>query len=447
MKETEVVPSPVEKPDLTLLQIFNMSVGFFGIQHGFEIQFARMSSIYEKLGASPDQIPLLWLAAPATGLILQPIIGYLSDKTWIPAWRMRRRPYFFAGAVLGTLALFLMPSSSSLWMAAGLLWVLDASLNITMEPFRAFVADKQNSRQRPTGYAFQSVMIGLGTILGNYIASLDLLRLFPSLATGGRTSMHYAFYVCASIFLVSVLYTVATTPEYPPDEIASADTAGGAAKAVGKWWRETKTCYLQMPSVMKRLAVVQFFTWMGLFCMWMFYAVAVPHNVFGASDPHSEAYETGVRFAALTTMVRGMATPLFALSIPFLVKRLGRARTHAFALVCAGLGLVSVAFIHQPAMLFLPMIGAGIGWASVVSMPYVILVEHLPKSQYGIFMGIFNMFIVIPEICVSLGLGGVIMSLLDHNRAYGVAFGGALILIAAVLTVALLGKYERPAPA
>jgi len=448
LKGDVAVKAHDDKPDLPLLHIFNMSVGFFGIQHGFEIQFARMSSIYEKLGARPDEIPFLWLAAPMTGLIVQPIIGYLSDKTWISAWRMRRRPYFFTGAILGTIALFLMPNAGSLWIAAGLLWVLDASLNITMEPFRAFVADKQNSRQRPVGYATQSVMIGLGTILGNYIASLDLIGLFPSLAVGGRTSMHYAFYACAVIFLASVLYTVVTTPEYPPDDVDSPSRAGGGAvTALQEWWRETKTCYLQMPPVMKRLAVVQFFTWMGLFCMWMFYAVAVPHHVFGASDPHSEAYEKGVRFAALTTTVRGLATPLFALAIPWLVRRLGRAPTHALALFCAGIGLFSVAFIHQPALLFLPMIGAGIGWASIVAMPYVILVEHLPRSQYGIFMGIFNMFIVIPEICVSLGLGGVIMGLLGNNRAYGVAFGGVLILIAAVLTLALLRRYEPPAAA
>jgi len=416
------------KPNLTLFQIFNMSVGFFGIQHGFEIQFARMSSIYEKLGAQPDEIPFLWLAAPATGLIIQPIIGYLSDKTWIPALRMRRRPYFLAGALLGTLALFLMPNSGTLWMAAGLLWVLDASLNVSMEPFRAFVADKQNSAQRPTGYAFQGLMIGVGTILGNGIAS--------------QLSMHHAFYACASIFLASVVYTVVTTPEYPPEHLDAEPTGGSTLEALARWWRETSSCYLQMPGVMKRLAAVQFFTWMGLFCMWMFYAVAVPHHVFGATDPHSDAYERGVRFAALTTTVRGMATPLFALMIPWLVKRLGRSFTHAGALLAAGLGLVSVGFIHDPRLLFLAMIGAGIGWASVVSMPYVILVEHLPKNQYGIYMGIFNMFIVIPEICVALGLGGVIMDLLGGNRAYGVAFGGALILTAAVLTVLLLRRYE-----
>jgi maltose/moltooligosaccharide transporter len=297
-----------------------------------------------------------------------------------------------------------------------------------MEPFRAFVADKQNSGQRPTGYAFQGLMIGVGTILGNAIAS--------------QLGMHAAFYTCAVIFLVSVVYTVVTTPEYPPERLDVERGAGSTLEALAGWWRETSSCYLRMPEVMKRLAAVQFFTWMGLFCMWMFYAVAVPHHVFGATDPHSEAYERGVRFAALTTTVRGVATPLFALLIPWLVKRVGRAFTHAAALLAAGLGLLAVGFIHDPRLLFLAMIGAGIGWASVVSMPYVILVEHLPKNQYGIYMGIFNMFIVIPEICVALGLGGVIMDLLGGNRAYGVAFGGALILTAALLTVLLLRRYE-----
>jgi maltose/moltooligosaccharide transporter len=441
----EIKTGTSHKPDLTIWQIVNMSIGFFGIQHGFEIQFARMSSIYEKLGAKPDEIPFLWLAAPATGLIIQPIIGYLSDKTWIPSLRMRRRPYFFVGAVLGTLALFLMPDSSSLWMAAGLLWVLDASLNITMEPFRAFVADKQNPRQVPTGFAFQSLMIGLGTILGNYIASLNLTESFPALAVGGKTGVHYSFYLCAIIFFGSVLYTVVTTPEYPPDNLAElrARKSQRILTALASWFKETKTCYLTMPPVMKRLALVQFFTWMGLFCMWMYYSVAVPHNVFGASDPHSELYDQGVRFAAFTTMVRGVATPIFALCIPFIVKFIGRTYTHALALFLCGIGLFSIPVIHDPNWLYLPMIFAGIGWASIVSMPYVILVDHLPKNQIGIYMGIFNMFIVLPEICVSLGLGGVIMTLLENNRSYGVAFGGILILLASVLTVALLRKFER----
>ncbi|OFZ22156.1 MAG: hypothetical protein A2X94_08875 [Bdellovibrionales bacterium GWB1_55_8] len=428
-----------EKPNLPIWQIVNMSIGFFGIQHGFEIQFARMSSIYEKLGAQPNEIPLLWLAAPATGLLVQPIIGYMSDKTWIPSLKMRRRPYFFLGAILGTLALFFMPNSSSLWMAAGLLWVLDASLNITMEPFRAFVADRQNSKQRPTGYALQSLMIGLGTILGNYIASISLIEFFPSLAESGHSAMHLSFYLCGIIFLASVLYTVFTTTEEPPENLEEIRQARsrGIGPAIKSWATETASCYTQMPPVMKRLALIQFFTWMGLFCMWMYYSVAVPHNVFGASDPHSDAYEQGVRFAAHTTMIRGMATPIFALMIPFIVRYLGRAYTHGLALLLAGVGLLSIPFIHEPSLLYLPMIAAGIGWASIVSMPYVILVEHLPKNQYGIYMGIFNMFIVIPEILVSLGLGGAIMGLLENNRAYGVAFGGGLLLVAALLTPTL----------
>ncbi|MBI4347648.1 MAG: MFS transporter [Elusimicrobia bacterium] len=425
-----------------------MSLGFFGIQHAFEIQFARMSSIYEKLGAQPEQIPLLWLAAPATGLIIQPIIGYLSDRTWIPSLKARRRPYFFVGAVLGTFALLFMPHSSSLWMAAGLLWVLDASINITMEPFRAFVADKQNTRQRPTGFAAQSISIGLGTILGNYIASLDVLASFPGWARFGPTSMHLSFYLCALIFFGSVLWTVLTTPEYPPDNLAElrAGASRSWGEALAEWLRDTKDCYVNMPPVMRRLAWVQFFTWMGLFCMWIYYPVAVAHNVFGAADPHSPLYDEGIRFAARTTMVRGVATPLFALLIPLLVRRFGRVETHSAALFISALGLLSIPLLSSPQALYLPMIAAGIGWASIVAMPYVILVEHLPAGRYGIFMGIFNMFIVIPEICVSLGLGTVIMRLLGGNRALGVAFGGVLLLVAALITPTLR-KFEKPSHA
>lgn len=434
------------KANLNLWQIINMSIGFFGIQHGFEIQFARMSSIYEKLGAKPDEIPFLWLAAPATGLLIQPIIGYMSDKTWIPALKMRRRPYFFAGALLATLALFIMPNASSLWMAAGLLWVLDASLNISMEPFRAFVADKLNTEQRPKGYAWQSLMIGLGTIVGNYIASVNLANKITPLSSLGVNAMQLSFYACGAIFLGSVLWTVFSTPEDEPENVAELRAArkGNRVESIHRWLQETVDCYLHMPPVMKRLALVQFFTWMGLFCMWMYYSVAVAHSVFGANDPHSELYEKGIMFAAQTTMIKGIATPLFALCIPFVVGRLGRALTHALSLMLCAMGLLSIPFIRDPNLLYLPMIAAGIGWASVVSMPYVILVEHLPKNQYGIYMGIFNMFIVIPEILVSLGLGTVLMGLFKNNHAYAVAFGGVLILVAATITPTLR-KHEKVA--
>ena len=437
-----------QKPDLTIWQIVNMSIGFFGIQHGFEIQFARMSSVYEKLGAKPDQLAWLWLAAPMTGLIIQPVIGYMSDKTWIPSLRMRRRPYFFFGALLATAALVAMPGASSLWMAAGLLWVLDASLNISMEPFRAFVADKQNSAQRPAGYAMQSLMIGLGTIAGNYIASIDLNRTVPALSRFGKTPVQLSFYACAAIFLLAVLYTVVSTPEYPPENLAEfqASTSVNAAQAFKKWARETLDCYLHMPQVMKRLAVIQFFTWMGLFCMWMYYAVAVAHNVFGADNPNSELYEQGIRWAAHTTMVKGLATPLFALCMPFLVRRLGRSLAHGAALLLCGTGLLSVPFIHDPHWLYFPMIAAGIGWASIVAMPYIILVEHLPKERYGIFMGMFNMFIVIPEVLVSVGLGSFLVRFLRNQHSYVVGFGGALIILAALLTPSLRRFENGPEP-
>jgi len=435
-----------KKPDLTIWNIINMSIGFFGIQHGFEIQFARMSSIYEKLGAKPDEIPLLWLAAPATGLIIQPIIGYMSDKTWFPGLKMRRRPYFFTGAILATIALFMMPNSSSLWMAAGCLWVLDASLNISMEPFRAFVGDKLNEKQRPAGYAYQGLMIGLGTILGNYIASLDLLGIFPSLSALGKTSMHISFYLCAIIYLCAVMYTVFTSSEYPPtdEELKEINKSkeGGPAKALKNWFSETFDCYWNMPPVMKRLAVVQFFTWMGLFCMWIYYTVAVAHYVFGSHDPHSKLYEEGVRWGAHTMIIKGIATPVFALCIPLMARTIGNVYTHTFALLICGAGLISVAFIRTPELLYLPMIAAGIGWASVVAMPYVILVNHIPKEKYGIFMGIFNMFIVIPEILVAVGLGEFLMkNLLSNNQSYAVAFGGILIIIAALITPTLQ-KFE-----
>ena len=375
-----------DKPDLSPWQILNMSVGFFGIQHGFEIQFARMSSIYEQLGADPSTIPMLWLAAPMTGLIIQPIIGYMSDRTWISPLRMRRRPYFMIGAILATIALFLMPNSSSLWMAAGLLWVLDASLNISMEPFRAFVADKTNEKQRSNGFAMQTLMIGLGT------------------------------------------------DEYPPDkkQLEEQKNSLPPIESLKKWFKETTECFTKMPEVMKKLAWVQFFTWMGLYCFWIFYSVAVARYVFGASDPNSDLYQEGIRFGAHTMMIKGFATPLFALMIPWLTKKMGIVNTHAMSLIGCGLGFLAIPFIgvghHQ--ILYIPMVLAGIGWAAITSLPYIILSDQIPKEKYGIYMGIFNMFIVIPEILVSLGLSAVIMGMLNGNQAYAVGFGGVLLLIA-----------------
>lgn len=429
------------KPHLSLIKIVLMSIGFFGIQHGFSIQFAKMSAIYEKLGATADQIPFLWLAAPLTGLIIQPIIGYMSDRTWGPLGR--RRPYFLVGAILATIALFFMPNSSSLWMAAGLLWILDASINISMEPFRAFVADKLPKAQIATGYALQTFMIGIGGSIGFMIASFDWLVHYPTLSQWVPSSLHMQFYICAVIYLAAVLITVITTPEDPPEDLEAFRKETQAGMGVHQWATETLDCLKNMPAPMVRLAGVQFFTWMGLFCMWIFYSVAVAHHVFGATDPHSALYDKGIAAAGNSMSVYQMVSTGFALLIPILCLRMSRVTLHTLGLTAAGIGLLSVWFIKDPAMLIYPMIGVGIGWATILSMPYAILVDHIPKAKYGIYMGLFNMFIVIPEIISSLCLGWIMQNVLNNQHMLAIALGGAFMLIAGVLAQSLR-TFEKP---
>lgn len=427
---------------MNFLQIIMMSIGFFGIQHGFSIQFAKMSAIYEKLGASADQIPFLWLAAPLTGLIIQPIIGYMSDRTWGPLGR--RRPYFLTGAILATIALVLMPNSSSLWMAAGLLWLLDASINISMEPFRAFVADKLPKAQIATGYAMQTFMIGIGGSIGFMIASTDWLAKYPSLSAFAPSSLHLQFYLCALIYVIAILITVISTKEDPPENLETFKQEQQAGMNLKSWATETLDCLKNMPSPMKRLAVVQLFTWMGLFCMWIFYSVAVAHHVFGATDPHSKLYDQGIAAAGNSMSVYQLVSTIFAVIIPLLCMRMSRVTVHTLGLSAAGLGLASVWFIHDPALLIYPMIGVGIGWATILSMPYAILVDFIPQSKYGIYMGIFNMFIVIPEILSSLCLGWIMQHVLHNEQMLAIALGGGFMLIAAVI-VQSLRQFEKPA--
>ena len=429
------------KPPLSFWQILSMSVGFFGIQHGFAIQFARMSSIYEKLGAKPDEIPLLWLAAPMTGLLVNPIVGYLSDRTW--CWLGRRRPYFLGGAILSSIALFLMPYSSALWMAAGLLWILDASINISMGPFRAFVADKLSSSQVGTGYALQAVMIGLGGFLGNAIASIDWVARYPGLAAYG-SSMHIQFFLCGVIFIVAVLFTVVTNSEDAPENIEEFERERKANSGVRHWAKETYEALFAMPGPMKRLAVVQFFTWMGLFCMWMYFSVTVAHHVFGATDPHSPLYEEGIAAASRAFAWQQVVSTAFAFLIPVLVKYIGRTWTHTLGLLCGGLGLALVFFANESFMLMITMTGVGIAWATILSMPYALIADYIPKEKYGIYMGVFNMFIVIPEILAAVALGWVMLNVFGNNHIYAVTIGGAFMLLAAFLVVGLR-KYEKKA--
>jgi len=422
----------MNKPRLNFWQIWNMNFGFLGIQFGWGLQMANMSAIYEYLGAKPENIPILWLAAPLTGLIVQPIIGHMSDRTWNSLGR--RRPYFLTGAILSTIALLLMPNSSALWMAAGLLWILDASINISMEPFRAFVADMLPDEQRSRGFAMQSFFIGAGAIVASALPWM-LTNWFGVLA-GPRAAgtiplaVRISFYIGAAAFFTAVLYTILTTKEYPPEDLEKL-AASKKDNAISEILKDIKA----MPETMRGLALVQICTWLGLFCMWLYFPVAVAHNVFGADSETSPLYQKGVEWAGLCFSMYSAVTFAFSLMLPRLAESFGRKATHAACLVCGGLGLLSVGVIHEPKLLLLSMAGVGIAWASTISMPYAMLAGALPESKIGVYMGIFNFFIVLPEICASLFFGKVMQHLLNNNRLLAVLAGGCFMLLAALLVL------------
>jgi maltose/moltooligosaccharide transporter len=425
----------MNKSPRTFWQIWSMSFGFFGIQFGWGLQMANMSAIYEYLGARADQIPILWLAAPLTGLIVQPIIGHASDRTWGPLGR--RRPYFLTGALLSSLALVLMPRSSALWMAAGLLWVLDASINISMEPFRAFVADLLPESQRTRGFAMQSLFIGLGAVVASALPWL-LTNVFHLTAPAGDTraipvTVRLSFYVGAAAFLGAVMWTIVSTSEYPPENMDAfrrmkSERAGLVANA-----KEIFGAVGGMPKTMCQLAPVQLLTWLGLFCMWLYFPVAVAHNVFGAPDQNSSIYSAGVAWGGVCFAVYSAVCFAFSFSLPGIARRVGRVNTHSLCLLCGGAGLLAVVLIHDKYVLLLTMLGVGIAWASALAMPYAVLAGSIPPQKIGVYMGIFNFFIVIPEILASLFFGWVMNHLLNNNRIAAVAAGGVCMLIAAAL--------------
>jgi maltose/moltooligosaccharide transporter len=421
------------KPSLTTAQVLNMNLGFFGIQFGWGLQMANMSAIYEYLGASPDQIPMLWLAAPLTGLIVQPIIGHLSDHTW---GRLgRRRPYFLMGAILSSMALFLMPDSSTLWMAAGLLWILDASINISMEPFRAFVADVLPESQRTQGFAVQSLFIGLGAVIAS---ALPWLLVNYAGVSSSAAAVHsipltvkLSFYIGSLVFLCAVIWTVVTSREYPPDDIEAFRRNKGAGIIAAA--RQIFSSVTAMPVTMRRLGWVQICTWLGLFCMWLYFPVAVAYHVFGATDPRSPLYTEGVSWGGVCFGMYSAVCFAFSFVLERIACRLGRVRTHALCLLAGALGLLSVAVIQDRYLLLLSMTGVGIAWASVLSMPYAMLAGSLPATKIGVYMGIFNFFIVTPEIIASVGFGWVMNHLLGNNRLAAVVCGGVFLLLAAIL--------------
>ena len=436
----------MEKPRLSFWQMFNMSFGFLGIQFGWGLQLANMSAVYEKLGARPDQVPLLWLAAPVTGLLVQPIIGVMSDRTW---GRLgRRRPYFLVGAILSSIALFFMPTSSTLWMAAGLLWILDASVNVSMEPFRAFVADKLNTSQRTAGYVMQSFFIGVGASFANALPLfLSWMGVTGNTTSGIPLSVKYSFQVGAAVFLLAILWTVFTTGEHPPEDMEAFERERRARRGVGALFQEIGSALRDMPVTMRQLAVVQIFTWLGLFCMWLFFVPATARHVFGASDPKSPLYTSGIEWGGFAFAFYSITCFLVALALPKIAAASSRKSVHAGALVCGGVALLSMYLIHDKYVLLLSMIGVGIAWASILSMPYAILSTALPPHRMGVYMGVFNFFIVIPEIIASLGFGPLIRLLFGRDNPnaplYVVMLGGLSLLTAAACVAFVHDPGER----
>ena len=443
----------MQKPRLSFWQISNMSFGFLGIQFGWGLQLANMSAIYSYLGAKESDIPLLWLAGPVTGLIVQPIIGAMSDRTW--NWLGRRRPYFLVGAILSSVALFVMPDSTGVRMAASLLWVMDASINISMEPFRAFVADKLNPDQRTVGFVMQSFFIGIGASLAN-----ALPYIFRYFGVIGRTSsgipltVQYSFKIGSAAFLLAVLWTIFTTKEYPPEDMAEFERQRsqhkGIISVITALVKEIFSAIGQMPATMRQLAAVQLFTWLGLFCMWLFFGLMTSYHVFGATSPQDARFPLGGEWGGICFAVYSIVTFIIAFALAKIATVTSRKTVHAISLICGGIGLLSVYLIHDKWVLLLTMVGVGIAWASILSMPYAILSGALPPARIGIYMGVFNFFIVIPEITQALTFGPIIRAVFgadNHNAPlYMVMTGGLFMIIAALLVLRVQDVGDRDVP-
>jgi maltose/moltooligosaccharide transporter len=431
------------KPRLSFWQIWNMSFGFLGIQFGWGLQMANMSPIYKYLGADEANLPYLWLAGPLTGLLVQPIVGAMSDRTWTSLGR--RRPYFLVGAILASICLILMPNSSAVWMAAGLLWIMDASINITMEPFRAFVGDNLPEEQRTLGFVMQSFFIGIGQTLANALPFiLTGLGVVGVMASGIPYSTLIAFIVGAIFFLGAVLWTVFTSIEYPPADMEEFNRQKNEGNIVSVIIKEIGEALAEMPSTMKQLAVVQFFTWFALPCMWQFYGITAARHVFGATDDKSPLFQQGTEWGGLCFAVYNVVCFLVAFAIPPIAKATSRKMVHIICLACGGLGLLSTMFATNPYFLWIGMAGIGIAWASILSMPYVILAGAIKPERMGVYMGVFNLFIVIPQVVMSFVVPQIYGSLLGKDPLNVVLLGGVMLLFAAasVLIVKDVGEQK-----
>ncbi len=429
----------LEKPRLSISQIWNLSFGFLGIQCGFALQNGNASSILGIYGARIEELSLFWLAAPIIGMIVQPIVGHYSDQTWNRLGR--RRPYFLAGAVLSSCALLLMPNAGILGeigplviIGAGFLMIMDACFNLSMEPFRALVADNLSDQQRTKGFAIQTMQIGIGAVLGSWLPWVLNRWFHVSLgADDGLVgdNVTYAFYIGAAIFIASILWTIFTTREYPPDEY---EKYHGKPPETHQGLGSIFSDFGKMPKTMMQLGLVQFFSWFALFGMWVYTTDSIATHVFGLSvtDKESTLYREAGTWTGVIFGVYNLVSAIYAMVLPSIVGALGRKKTHALSLLIGGAGLISIYFAPNKEFLIFSMIGVGIAWGSILAMPYVILASSLPAGKIGIYMGIFNFFITIPQIINGLTGGPMVKNIYHNQPIYAIVLAGVFMICAAV---------------
>lgn len=447
MSSTASIASSPLKPKLTIAQLFNMSFGFFGIQFGFALQNANVSRIFQTLGAELDKIAILWIAAPFTGLIVQPIIGYLSDRTWHPFWG-RRRPFFFVGSILASVALFLMPNSYMLWMAAMLLWILDASINISMEPFRAFVGDKLPAAQRTTGFAMQTFFIGLGAVIASLLPYVftNVFHISNTAAEGViPNSVKFSFYIGAFVFLIAVMWTVFTTKEFPPDNIKKWEEEKLRSKGLSHGFLEIVKGIGSMPKTMLQLAIVQFFTWLAFFSMWIYTTAGIAQNIYHTTNTTSKSFQDAGDWVGVMFMVYNGISALAAFLLPMLAAKISRRFTHMICLILGGAGLISIFFIKDNHTLLVSMAFVGLAWASTLTMPYAILAGALPANKMGFYMGVFNFFIVIPQILAAAILGFFVKHVFNDESIYALLVGGISMIVAGLCNFIVKENHKETA--
>jgi len=450
----------MQKPKLNFWQIWNMSFGFLGIQFGFALQNANASRILSTFGADLEHLSWFWLAAPLTGMIVQPIIGHYSDKTWNRLGR--RRPYFLFGAIMTSIALVLMPNSESMaifmspmLIGAGMLMIMDASINISMEPFRALVADLLPSDQRTLGFSIQTFLIGMGAVFGSFMPYIlaEWIGISKESPSGGiPDNVIFSFYIGAAVLITTIVWTVIKTKEYPPEEFeafASQEALEKGEEEIEIEAKEKKSGILEiftdfknMPTTMKQLGLVQFFSWFALFSMWVFTTPAIAQHIYGLNigDASSKEYNEAGNWVGTLFAVYNAVAMFYALALPFIAAKIGRKKTHAVSLLAGGLGLLSFYFIKDKDMLLFSMVGIGFAWASILAMPYAILAGSIPVKKMGIYMGIFNFFITFPQIVNGIFGGPIVKRVYESQAIYAIVIAGVFMILGAISVIFVKDK-------